>query len=68
MREAGWVEAACKVKGLWADMPGLSDWIRLQVEVSCGERGSLGGERIGPGGQRSDAGWAGVINSADNGV
>lgn len=65
MREAGWAEAACKVKGLWANMPGLSDWIRLQVEVSYGERGSLRGERIGPGGQRSDEG---VIHLADNGV
>lgn len=42
MREAGWVGAECKVRGLWADMPRLSDWIRLRVEVHW--RGSLRGE------------------------
>lgn len=33
MREAGWVCAECKVRGPWADMPGVSDWIRLRAEV-----------------------------------
>lgn len=47
MREAGWVWAECKVRGLWADMPGLSDWIRLRVEACW--RGSLRGEHISSG-------------------
>lgn len=47
MREAGWVWAECKVRGLWADMPGLSDWIKLRVEACW--RGSLRGEHISSG-------------------
>lgn len=47
MREAGWVWAECKVRGPWADMPGVSDGIRLWVEVCL--RGSLRGEHTGSG-------------------
>lgn len=47
MREAGWVWAECKVRGPWADMPAVSDWIRLWVEV-C-RRGSPRGEHTGSG-------------------
>lgn len=50
MREAGWVEAACKVKGLQADTHGSSVRTRLQVEACRWGEGSPGGEDIGPAG------------------
>lgn len=49
MREAGWVEAACKVKRLWADMHGSSVRTRLQVEAWWSGEGSPGGEDVGRG-------------------